>query len=216
MLDGGPNEFNVRRMLAEQSGEAPPEFEGQSIVPLRDGRLAPRWSSRTFRDEWRGLEVSVEGEIRDGDVVCVGLKIIVRDDGAIAKQDLRDLPLARFLALTVAPWVFVREAEVVHTFGENVTEVAETLPRRKRRIGDDHLREVADVYRQAVTEGRRNPTKAVGEELGLNRSTAGKHVQRARERDFLGPAPGPMRAGEVAETPKPARAARAPKKGSKR
>jgi hypothetical protein len=55
---------------------------------------------------------------------------------------------------------------------------------RGRDLGDDHYREVAAVYAQAMQEGR-PPTKAVQEHFTVEKSTAAKKVARARERGFL-------------------------------
>lgn len=56
--------------------------------------------------------------------------------------------------------------------------------RRGRDLGDDRYREVAEVYAQAVQEGR-SPTKAVADHFTVEKSTAAKRVARARERGFL-------------------------------
>lgn len=67
----------------------------------------------------------------------------------------------------------------------------------RRRISDDDLRRVAEVYRLAVAR-RQPPTSAVREELRLsNRNVARKWVQRARQEGFLEPAPGERRGGLI-------------------
>lgn len=58
--------------------------------------------------------------------------------------------------------------------------------RRGRYLGDDHYREVADVYAVALQEGR-NPTAAVTEHFTVSKSAAAKKVARAREAGFLPP-----------------------------
>jgi hypothetical protein len=64
----------------------------------------------------------------------------------------------------------------------------------RRRISDEDLRSVAEVYRLFGTSG--SPTAAVQQELNLpNRNVAKKWVQRARERGFLEPAQGERRGG---------------------
>jgi hypothetical protein len=68
---------------------------------------------------------------------------------------------------------------------------------RGRYIGavtDEQLRDVAETYRAAYAE-RRAPTAAVARRFHVSRSTAGRYVQRARERGFLGPTQ-PRVAGE--------------------
>lgn len=59
-------------------------------------------------------------------------------------------------------------------------------PRGGRDLGDDHYREVAQVYKAAVAAGD-SPTKAVADHFTVSKSSAAKKVARARERDFLPP-----------------------------
>lgn len=59
-------------------------------------------------------------------------------------------------------------------------------PRRGRDLGDDHYREVADVYKVAAAAGRA-PTAAVADHFTIAKSSAAKKVARARERGFLPP-----------------------------
>jgi hypothetical protein len=53
-------------------------------------------------------------------------------------------------------------------------------------LSDDVLRRVADIYRAAHAAGD-PPTRTVMLAFNVSRSTAGRYVQRARERGFLGP-----------------------------
>jgi hypothetical protein len=61
-------------------------------------------------------------------------------------------------------------------------------PRRGRDLGEDHYREVAQVYAQAAHEGR-PPTAAVAEHFSVSKSAAAKKVARARDprRGYLPP-----------------------------
>ncbi|MGH3679144.1 MAG: hypothetical protein ACRDT2_02495 [Natronosporangium sp.] len=68
-------------------------------------------------------------------------------------------------------------------------------PTRRRRMTRALLREVAEVYRAAITEGEA-PTKAVADRYGVSHRTAGRWVAEARQRGELGPAKGPT-AGEL-------------------
>ena len=63
----------------------------------------------------------------------------------------------------------------------------------KRRLTDEDLREVAEVYGQALAE-KGNPTQAVADHFFIARSTAGNRVMKARKRGFLKPTT-PGRAG---------------------
>ncbi len=69
-------------------------------------------------------------------------------------------------------------------------------------MSDDHLREVANVYRNAMKAGRRDPVNAVREAMHASRPTAGRWVAQAREKGFLG------RALEKQPGEKPARQSR--------
>lgn len=55
----------------------------------------------------------------------------------------------------------------------------------RRRVTDGRLREVAEVYEDALSSGQ--PTKAVKEHFGLATSTASLYVKRAREAGYLPP-----------------------------
>jgi hypothetical protein len=57
-------------------------------------------------------------------------------------------------------------------------------PQRGRRLTDERLIAVADVYRRALHAGR-PPTKRVAEAMHVARPTAGRWVMEARRRGFL-------------------------------
>jgi hypothetical protein len=57
-------------------------------------------------------------------------------------------------------------------------------PDNPRRLGDEHYRRVADIYRDAVRNGE-PPTAAVADALTVSKSAAAKQVARARERGLL-------------------------------
>jgi hypothetical protein len=67
--------------------------------------------------------------------------------------------------------------------------------RRRTRIDDKLLAEVASVYRQAVESGYSAPTKAVGEHFNVSRPQAARYVAQAREAKKLGKA-SPGKKGE--------------------
>ncbi len=56
---------------------------------------------------------------------------------------------------------------------------------RKRKITDELLREVAEVYRDNL---ERNPTQAVADRFDKSHRTAALYVQHARDKGFLGAA----------------------------
>jgi len=68
--------------------------------------------------------------------------------------------------------------------------------RTKRDLGEDHYREVAQVYAAAVRTGK--PTQAVAEHFQVAKSSAAKKVARARVKGFL-PATQRGRVGRLTE-----------------
>ncbi len=64
---------------------------------------------------------------------------------------------------------------------------------RRRTITDDFLREIAAAYR---LHRDHNPRDAVADQFTVSLSTAARYVKLARERGFLGKAPGPGKPGE--------------------
>jgi hypothetical protein len=68
-------------------------------------------------------------------------------------------------------------------------------PQRRRAVTGELLRQVAAVYRKAVTDGE-PPTTTVAGHFGVSHSTAARWVGQARKAGALGPAAGPT-AGEV-------------------
>lgn len=63
-------------------------------------------------------------------------------------------------------------------------------PRRRRIVTPDHLIQVAEIYRDAMKEGRA-PTAAVADHFTVSHSTAARWVREARQQQYLGPAQGP-------------------------
>jgi hypothetical protein len=71
--------------------------------------------------------------------------------------------------------------------------------RPRQRATDAVLQRVAETYRNPP-EGQ-SRRKAVADVFTVSQSRANKLIQEAREKHFLGPAPGPRQAGEI-EPPK--------------
>lgn len=76
-------------------------------------------------------------------------------------------------------------------------EVTSAFKGRRHRVSEEEVEKAAAVYRQALADGRRDPTMAVSDAFhGMPRATAARRVQLARERGLLGPAVG-TKAGEA-------------------
>jgi hypothetical protein len=81
------------------------------------------------------------------------------------------------------------EAAAQQTVADSMSDLMEQRDResnRRRRnvVTDELLERVAGVYRQA-TEARRPPQKAVQLAENVSPATAGRYIQRARERGYL-------------------------------
>jgi hypothetical protein len=70
--------------------------------------------------------------------------------------------------------------------GERTLKVAEHPASRRFHLTDDHLREVADVYRAEVAAGNyRRVNKIIAAKFAISESTARGRVRLARDRGFL-------------------------------
>lgn len=118
---------------------------------------------------------------------------------ALTGQLVRSMPVGKFIEQTNALWW-----QLLHTHeqtpvppewqasweawqAESASERAAVDGGRRagtRDLGDDHYREVARIYAEAVRR-REPPTKAVAEAFTIEKSSAAKQVARARERGFL-------------------------------
>ncbi len=117
---------------------------------------------------------------------------------AIGSAMMRGLPVGALLRESLERLADVLEkptpegasAEWVEQYAQwraDMHEVRQAVregPDNPRRLGDEHYRRVADVYKAAVRSGE-PPTAAVAEALTVSKSAAAKQVARARERGFL-------------------------------
>ena len=143
-------------------------------------------------DADRGLHVEIEGTVVDGQPRCSTLSVWRLDGQPLEADDLRAIPLGDYVdqvasrsALVMEPGDslgrFAAEVGATEAVGEQITK------RRRGRITDAYLREVAALYRAAYAAGE-HPTKTIAKQCHVGRSTAGRLVKRARDRGFLGPA----------------------------
>lgn len=179
-----------------------PYQERVSYVDLEEGIQVPERLRAEVSDMGLPAVIEIEVAVRDGEVACerVALRSI-QGGPPITGQMLRDLPVAQLASvlmancalisdLSHAAWGGLDTSRVFVTGGESAPdEVYEsvrqlTTPRRRRRVTDELLREVAAAYRENVDTGA--PTKAVAEKLTVSHSTAARYVAQARDRGFLG------------------------------
>ena len=178
------------------------------FVPWRPRLALPRWSKVRIDDP--GVPYSVELEIvpRDGRPVAVGVKLLERT-GPVTSEGLRSVRLATYveLAAQAAAWervedegaITFRRFETQATVGPTTytgwrwgsTAHLELRPSTGRQLSDDHLREVAQIYKAALAGGSRAPRKAVVEHWravhgeAVASQTVASWLQKARGRGFL-------------------------------
>lgn len=186
----------------EADEEHPLVFIGEDLAVYRDVELR-------VTDEG-DYDVSMVARYEAGRRHCTELTVRARLGGRWVTSDgLRGLPVARMLR--EAEWQqphLLRRPGASSRYGSGEGDsrakgnAAYQRARRnaerqgRRRITDEDLRRVAEVYRSAGSTGR-PPTAAVEHELHLRtRAQAARWVRRAREEGFLNPAPGPRQQGE--------------------
>lgn len=118
-------------------------------------------------------------------------ELLMLDERTVRRGiEAADLPGFKVGATYRIPWERFRSETGI------AVECAEVETRRRRkRLTDETLQLVAEVYRDAHNSGE-PPTSAVAEHFHKSHSTAARWVQQARERSFLGKANG-TRGGEA-------------------
>jgi hypothetical protein len=139
-------------------------------------------------------------QVRDGVPQCRSAELRSTDEGReVLASDLRGVRLEDLLEVAL-----VQVGLVFETSGEGdtllttmepigtVDEARQTLAEMRgvrrearRKVSDEFLREVAEVYRANVSD---KPTTAVARWSGKKHRTAGLYVKQAREKGYLGPA----------------------------
>ena len=152
------------------------------------------------------LEVAVDD---GGRLRCESLTIRVAPGESLRTEQIR-VPLERLLhdstSAVFEPAVCVGPDGKLQALAtmtmEDIANMKRDLRRPARtsrgpgsRVSDGELREVTEIYRAACTSGR-PPVNAVADQMVVSRATAGRRIQEARRRGFLGPAVG-TRAGEA-------------------
>ncbi|MFI9505618.1 hypothetical protein [Nocardia sp. NPDC052566] len=137
-------------------------------------------------------------ELRDGipELVDFGLKSLPGQRG-IKQKDLRDASVAAAVEMLYPAFVLMVDQQAIGHSPEPVgttgtDSAAYHATRRfveqrrasagKRRVTDELLRRVAEVYRENIDHA---PTAAVGRIFGVKTRMASTYVQKARERGYL-------------------------------
>jgi hypothetical protein len=167
------------------------------VLPDQRTAVFPRFTAEGDHDDL-GVWISMEVEVDEwGTARCAELTIRPLRDESVTWQTLRSVPVDRLLGeakAAAASWFAyaspgVFELPSTQERVEIRREVAKGArrPRRGSRTTEAHLREVADVYREALAAGK-PPTKAIGAHWYVTPPTASRWVAKAREVGFLGPA----------------------------
>lgn len=171
-------------------------------------RFTPVW---VFDEPWSPYRVMAEVEATDRGPRCVQLHLVVKSGGeAITPAGLRSVPLGRIIRMVEEALpatvtldadgnVRTRDPEEERRLRANYRRATTRRRNEARRwvLDDETLRQVAEVYRDALTAGK-PPTAAVEAWFGLNtRGQAARWVKRAREEGHLGAAPGRRLKGDI-------------------
>jgi hypothetical protein len=196
------NPFDSIRPHREEDGTL-------SYVALRDGFEAPR------RFVAKNANLALDIELEPDGTPHVRAVLVI---GEHVTSDKLRLPLVRLTREAVAGAARLRTP--LEEGGEPVFRLVSTPPEqaaefyreytqdaRRPRSGspvtDEHLRQVAELYRAALKQGD-PPTQTIANALHVARSTAARWVAAARGRGLLGAAT-PGRAGERPMTAKKGR-----------
>ena len=123
---------------------------------------------------WR---VDLHWRVIDGRPECVGLTVGVDDGPEHLDQRVTGVTLR---ALAIPAVIAAHRAEMMAVSVDRV-------PAGMRRSTADRFRRVAEVYRQALSDGRK-PVLAVAEAFDVTPASASTLVARARAAGFLPPA----------------------------
>ena len=133
-------------------------------------------------DRPRGIPavVDIDFELVDGQFGVRKLTVTAAEGATVTADLLRNLAIQRL----VVEAVHVVNASQIVAVNQNAKAAIESFD-AKSGPTVEALHAVAAVYRRALMVGE-PPTKAVVDDLGLARSTAGRWVMKAREKGFLG------------------------------
>jgi hypothetical protein len=150
------------------------------------------------RDDDLGLGMDCDIEVDDyGRPHCKRFEVRALGDGEVTGAMLRQIPVAEWVGKSLAAIAFevhppdAKDERVRLTPGvppAEVTGFRENMrrPRRGSPLTDEHLQQVADLYRDALARRLPNPTETIADDMHAARSTAARWVALARQRGLLG------------------------------
>lgn len=172
---------------------------GVALVPWRKGFALPDRFSAVVDDDELAYKVEMDVAVtREGIPQCTSVCFVQRDGcDPVSPRGLRSARLGLYLdhaAAAVSLHMEEREGSVSYhprAHGETITEERPVRPRATGRLTDEHLSEVASVYRQALRDagsGRPRPRQAIKQHFGWGSpATVARWIAEARTRGFLGP-----------------------------
>lgn len=149
--------------------------DGTPIVdaPGRPGLYCPQ----RFTATWGARDVQIDIDVENGQA-CMGF----RYTADLGPGTYRDIARNRTKqAIDGACWA-VEQMTAKDLFEARGRKVEVTGRPARARVTDEHLREVAEVYRTAE-----RPHVAVAERFGLTQSNASQRIHEARRRGILEP-----------------------------
>lgn len=139
----------------------------------------------TFHDPHDRVQVDLHVAVEDGEPAVQQLTVTTSPNRrrGIDRELMQQVPVSELLrqACAAASYVDDGRRQVVTLRGG---EQEQKAARRRRELSYEHLQRVADIY---LAHQAQAPTQAVATKLHLARSTAAKHVMRAREAGLLPP-----------------------------
>lgn len=146
------------------------------------------------RDDGRTPYVEIDVVVRDGHTICEAIRVHRREDGAsLSGEALKSIRVADLIEFASREAAMRRAGD--GSDGSVFWEPANPDDRRVRRdvnqaqtrgpykLTQDHLAEVARVYREALAK----PTQAVARAFDVKVRTATNWVAAARQRGFIEP-----------------------------
>lgn len=162
-----------------------PKADMHEVEAFPEGILAPRRITATASGHDPDYDLELEIELERGRYVLRTMTCRARRGRTITSEGVNDIPVPQIVRRIVGrvlaiPFLSPGRAAYPSLGGQGPT--------------DEALKRVAAVYRMAHLIGL-PPTESVAQDLELPRSTAGRWVSMARQREFLGKAE-PRKAGE--------------------
>jgi len=148
-------------------------------------RLVPQEIFVLIRGGKTQPDLEMKIEVREGIPQCVELVLRARPDGPeIRDKDLAVIRVSDWLEQIVARCSLVRSGSGWGKPVDDRTALADITRIRsgRPRISREHLKKVAEVYRQHFDK---QPTTAVARVFGVKHRTAARYVQQARAAGHL-------------------------------